>query len=908
MAHRIHLRRIGAAILLAGAGLAHSQNFSAQERLQGYALRGDTAFFVFDAKVYRVQPQRVLLEGEMRGWNHDMEDAAWQLQRNLGTADLWSLDIPNAEFTKIKPQSAFKYRIDDGAWLDVPAQAPNQKGGNLIFAHEVVPLRITAELVDPYYVRAMITGAAGELSLKPSDYRLTLAEGTEIPVAAVLRVTPKELHLHPAFALALARVHFLEVVPMQKKVVVSLNGYFRHLYSDKELGANFDRAKNQTGFRVFSPRATEVRLYLYDTPDSALLQTVEMKKDECGVWEAFLPGNLEGRYYDFTVHGANDPGNYFYEQRPVHVKDPYARVNVDAQGRSRVWPRVKPPMPLPGGRPHMKDLIAYEVHVQDFTTAQAGLADSKRGTFAGMVESGLRNAKGEKIGFDHLVDLGVNAVHLLPVQEFMHYPEGEWQEAFLQDPYMIARGINEENYQWGYRISNFFALENRYRVKGTEHGAQNEQFRDMVGAFHQKGLAVILDFVFNHTAENIDGRDYVFNFKAFDAQYYYRTDENLKLLGVFGNETKSEERPMVQRWIIEQCKFFVEEYGVDGFRIDLAGLTDKQTLLALRQVLGPNIILYGEPWIDSSDPNFQANPDWDWYKIDAPITYFDDDFRNAIHGPPSDPKNKLTDRGYAGGNRDRENAKLAVAAGFESEHTPLSGINYMDIHDNWAMADRFARHDWDGRKGVDEGPFKIAAAMFFTALGPLVIHGGTEIMRSKASAPLEEPSVVKRLRSGQIRIHGMRDSYNLRKANEFEWSNKGKRRGEDNGAIQNDYDSMYKYWRGLISLRRSDAGEACRVSEKPAAGYVQWFEPQNIALLGYMIGERLLVLVNTDTVDGVFERVRLPANSQWKLVGDAESVEPSKGLSGKSDSILLAAKALALQVPAQSVKIWRREK
>ncbi len=813
------------------------------------------------------------------------------------------LNALSANFGKIKPGAPFKFRIDDGVWLDVPPTAPNQKGGNLTFAHEIIPQRVHAELVSARHVRVRLFGENLKLSLDPKDYRLTLADGAVLPVSAVLRISPSELRLHPGRPLDLKRVHYLETLPLQQKVVVSFDGYFRHLYSDKELGANYDAKQNHTMFRVFSPRAARVQLYLYNAPEGIALQTLEMEQDEDGVWELAVPGNLEGKYYDFTVHGANDPGNYFYEQRPVHVNDPYARVNVDAQGRSRVWPRVKPPLPLPHGRPQMKDLIAYEVHVQDFTTALEGLEEKKKGTFAGMVEPGLRNAKGEKIGFDHLVELGINAMHLLPVQEFMHYPDDEWQEAFLNDPYMIARGINEHNYQWGYRISNFFALENRYRLKGTEHGAQNEQFRDMVEAFHKKNIAVILDFVFNHTAENIDGRDFVFNFKAFDAQYYYRTAGNLKFLGVFGNETKSEERPMVQRWIIEQCKFFVEEYGVDGFRIDLAGLTDKQTLLALREALGPDIILYGEPWIDSSDPHFQNNPDWDWYKADAPITYFDDDFRNAVHGPPDNPKDKKKDRGYAGGNRDRESAKRAIAANFPTEYTPLCGINYMDIHDNWAMADRFAKEDWDGRKGVEEGPFKIATAMLFTSIGPIVLHGGTEMMRSKASAPLEE--MVKHTRTGTISLHGMRDSYNLAKANEFEWSNKGKRRGE--GESKNDYDNMHKYWRGLITLRNGKAGEVCRLAEKPPADYIKWFEPENIGLLGYMIGERLLVLVNTEERDGVFEQIILPAGSKWKLVANDELVEPDKGIAGKTDGHLHADKMLTLHVPAQSVKIWLRE-
>ncbi len=899
---RYFLRQYGLVFVSAFVVVTQAQAQSSEQvRLQGYALRGDTSVFVFDEKLYRVQPQRVLVEGDMRGWNHDMNDREWKMARSKDETGVWLLARFNPAFANIKPGAQFKFRIDDGVWLDVPASVPNQKGGNLVFAHEITPTQVRAELVSAQHVRVLITGDNLKLSLKASDYRLSMADGSALALANVLRISPSELHLRPVQPLDLKRVHYVEVLYLQQKALASFDGYFRHLYSNKELGANYNAQSNQTWFRVFSPRATNVKLYLYEQPEGEAFQTHEMQRDEDGVWEFAAPGNLAGKYYDFTVHGANDPGNYFYEQRPVHVNDPYARVNVDAQGRSRVWPRVSPPPPLPHGRPHMKDLIAYEVHVQDFTTALEGLDEKKKGAFAGMAESGLRNAKGEKIGFDHLVELGINAVHLLPVQEFMHYPDDEWQEAFLNDPYMIERGIHEHNYQWGYRISNFFALENRYRSKGTEHGAQNEQFRDMVAAFHKKNIAVLLDFVFNHTAENIDSRDYVFNFKAFDAQYYYRTDGNLKLVGVFGNETKSEERLMTQRWIIEQCKFFVEEYGVDGFRIDLAGLTDKQTMLALREALGPDIILYGEPWIDSSDPNFQNNPDWDWYKADAPITYFDDDFRNAVHGPPSAPKDKLKDRGYAGGNRERENAKKAIAANFPTEHTPLNGINYMDIHDDWAMADRYAISDWDGRKGVDEGPFKIATAMLFTSLGPIVLHGGTELMRSKASAPLEE--VVKQTRTGPIYLHGKRDTYNLRKANEFEWSNKGKSRS----GSANDYDNMYRYWRGLIALRNSKAGEVCRLAEKPPADYVKWFEPENVNLLGYMISERLLVLVNTDTRVGMFDHVVLPANSNWKLVANDERVEPEKGIAGKKDSRLRAEASMQLEVPAQSVKIWIRE-
>ncbi|NUO80743.1 pullulanase, partial [candidate division KSB1 bacterium] len=313
-------------VLTLNVSLNAQMNFSARERLQGYAISGDTTFFVFDEALYGVQPQRVLLEGEMRSWDHNMEDPTWRMQRAKNDAKLWMLALANPAFARVKPGAQFKFRINEGIWLVVPESAPNEKGGNLIFAHEVVPTQVRAELVSARHVRVLITGEKVKLSLNAQDYRLTLADGTALPIAAVLRLSPKELHLRPTLPLDLKRVHFLEVLPLQQKVVASFEGYFRHLYSNKELGANYDAQQQHTMFRVFAPRATQVRLFLYDAPAGEAFQTVEMKPDEDGVWESAVAGNMEGKYYDFTVHGANDPGNYFFEQRPVHVNDPYARV------------------------------------------------------------------------------------------------------------------------------------------------------------------------------------------------------------------------------------------------------------------------------------------------------------------------------------------------------------------------------------------------------------------------------------------------------------------------------------------------------------------------------------------------------------------------------------------------------
>jgi pullulanase/glycogen debranching enzyme len=406
----------------------------------------------------------------------------------------------------------------------------------------------------------------------------------------------------------------------------------------------------------------------------------------------------------------------------------------------------------------------------------------------------------------------------------------------------------------------------------------------------------------------MDGRMDFFNFSVIDKPYYYRTDKNLDYIGDYGTEIKSEQRPMVQRWLYDQCLNLINQYGVDGFRIDLAGQTDKQTLLNLRRLVGADIIIYGEPWIASADPDFENNPDWDWYKADAPITFFQDESRNAFCGPPSNPEDKWKDRGYAGGNGDREKVKKALSNTFPEDDTPLDGISYLDIHDNWTLADRFARTDWDARRGVEENRVKIAATLLFTTLGPLVMQGGTEFLRNKSHAPLLE--IKKKYQGGYLYFHGKRDTYNLATANVFEWDNKGKNAGDDQGAVTCNYKNMYDFWRGLIALRKSAAGKVFRIKDKPAADYYRWIEPANDRLLGYLVDDKILVLVNTDTLAGEFSDLNLPAGSSWQLLATAERIEPLKGIKGRKESMFKAGNEgkFNFTLGAEDLRIWVRRK
>lgn len=869
------------------------------ERLQGYSTQHSVTF-IFDESVYPVtEVDRVVVTGSFSGWDFSMDDPSRTLTRE--GEGLWTLTLQNPNYNTVPPSAEFKFRINQGKWLDPPAKATNVKGGNLVFLMGVKPPGLKAELHDSRSIWAEVTGI--DRPLEKNAYKLMNATGEEVEIEAILPNTDTKTLIKPAGEIDINRVYTLQIPGHNLEAVCSYDGWFRQLYSNKELGANIIKDGKETVFRIFSPRADLVKLYLYQrAKDKKAFQVIDMTKDQDGVWEAYFDQNLKGVYYDFTVHGPDEPGNHFYETTPVHISDPYARVSDDTWGKCRVWTKTTPATPLENGIPKMEDVIAYEVHVQDFTDLLP-VSDDLKGTFPAMIEPGLENKKGQKVGFDYLLDLGINTVHLMPVQEFLHYPDSIWKASFKDDPYMIEQGINEENYQWGYRTSHCFAIESRFRQKGTEPGTERNQFRDLVQAFHDKGIAVIIDIVPNHTAENMDGQNWFFHFNVLDKIYYYRT-KNLEHIGEYGNEVKTENRPMVQRWLIDQCVQLIEEFGIDGFRIDLAGQIDQQTLIALKKAIGEEKIVYGEPWIASNDPEYEANPAWDWYKEDSPITFFQDEGRNALKGPVFDIASKEKDRGYAGGLGElREDVKKALSNTFKEDKTTISGISYLDIHDNWALADQLSHNpEWDGRTGADEERIKLAAVMLYTSMGPIVLHGGTEIMRSKALGPLKE--VEKETVDGvKIYIHGKRDTYNMRKANHFLWDNVGKTKKE----APLDYKSMYEFWRGLNTFRKSTHADVFKVSGPTPKDHYQWIEPVNEHLLGYVVGNKVLVMMNVSDQTLAFEQVKIPGG-KWKLVGNNSGINITKGIKDSAPFKKLATgRQMDITLPPASFKMWIRE-
>ncbi|MEL6594062.1 MAG: hypothetical protein AAFQ68_28420, partial [Bacteroidota bacterium] len=379
-------------------------------RLQGYQHQNDTTYFRFDPGAYGQKPQKVSVTGSFRDWSQDLDDPAWQLA--FGVDSLWTLAVFNPNFTTIPVHAEFKFRIDEGKWLSPPADAPNAIGGNLQFMHTITVPTFHAELRPGGRIWTHIADTYRPLD--PKAYRLTDGQGKEIPIAAILPNTATEALIVTTPPLDIRRVYFLELREAGIKTHCSFDAWFRELYSSKELGANVQ--DGQTWFRIFSPRAEMVKLYLFEERLAKQpLQTIEMSRDADGVWEAMVDKDLKGTYYDFTVHGPAEEGSHFYESLPKHISDPYARVNDDAWGRSRVWYKTTPATPLKNGRPKLEDVISYEVHVQDFTDLLP-VADELKGTMSAMVGPGLKNKKRQPIGFDHLLKLGINTVPATPLK------------------------------------------------------------------------------------------------------------------------------------------------------------------------------------------------------------------------------------------------------------------------------------------------------------------------------------------------------------------------------------------------------------------------------------------------------------------------------------------------------------
>jgi pullulanase len=522
------------------------------------------------------------------------------------------------------------------------------------------------------------------------------------------------------------------------------------LYSNKPLGCIVENGK--TTFRVFAPRATEIKLVLFDKADDETGKEFTMKRDPDGVWEHTEQGELYGKFYGYKANGA--PGKNEMWNPNIVVADPYSKAvatkntyrhqaktlildtRYDWEGDTWVIPK------------NHNELIIYEAHVRDLT-AHTSSEVEKKGTYLGLVE------KGKTGGLDYLKSLGINAIELLPIHKFGTIEIPYRDSSVLREGYPINTWNPYARNHWGYMTSYFFTPETYYATDGTldpnkmngTDGRAVREFKDMVKALHKENIAVILDVVYNHVSQ------YDYNcFKYLDKFYYFRTDSagNFLSLSGCGNDFKTE-RPMARRLIIESIKYWMTEYHIDGFRFDLAAMVDFETAKAIYQEakkINPNVILIAEAWGGGEyEPHLFSDIGW---------ASWNDQIRNGVKG--QNPDNGLGFIfGKFQGNHNVRSLRSFVTGTLrddgglflQKEHS----INYLESHDDHTLGDFIrlglheVKHDTvitDLDKHAQLSPKqlalnKLAALFLFTAQGPVMIHEGQEFARSKVIAETDAP-------------------------------------------------------------------------------------------------------------------------------------------------------------------------
>lgn len=575
------------------------------------------------------------------------------------------------------------------------------------------------------------------------------------------------------------------------KLSINQKEYLKHLkeldkyYSAKKLGAFAENGK--TFFRLFTPSAVKVELVIFNSVDDTSGSQYEMVRDNDGVWETMIEGELYGRFYGFKVHHKNGKGG------DVICVDPYAKavatLNTYLSPRKSLIIKEND-YDWEGDewiRKDWRDLIIYEMHLRDMTAHPSSKAKNP-GTYKALTEKGIAG------GIDYIKSLGVNTVELLPAQEFANieipYKDSLNGKYNHWNPY--------ERNHWGYMTAAFFAPDGYYSDGKLEKnkwegasGRQVREFKDMVKAFHKEGIGVMMDVVYNHLSEYEIG-----NLKEIDKEYYFRLDENGNFIAQSGcgNDLKTE-RPMMRRMIIESVLYWMKEYHIDGFRFDLGKLIDWETIEQIiyeAKKINPHVIFVCEPWGGGYDPMGFSLRGWGSWN---------DQIRNGIKGEnPFNGHGWIFGKWYGNNNPGRIKSYVngtLVKDKFGLFQKKEHSVNYLESHDGYTLGDfiRIATREVNPEKVITDvdkhvklTPVqlklnKLAALFLFTSQGITMIQAGQEFARTKV-IPYNPNSLDKH--------SGMIDHNSYEKDNETNYIN------YDHAKLNNE---LLNYYKGLIELR-----------------------------------------------------------------------------------------------------------
>lgn len=616
-----------------------------------------------------------------------------------------------------------------------------------------------------------------------------------------------------------------------------------------------------TEFKVWSPVADSITLNLYESgAGDTKLESIPMEKGSEGVFHVSKEGDQHGVYYTFSV-SMNGTTKETY--------DPYA-VGAGVNGdRSMVvdFARVNPIGWLDDKGPiykKMNDIIVYEMHIRDLSIhPSSGIKNA--GKYLGVVEKDTQTIDGVATGLSHLKELGITHVQILPMYDFNSIDESR---------------LEDNIFNWGYDPKNYNVPEGSYSSDPFNGEARIHEMKQMIKGLHDENIGVIMDVVYNHTALSGDS-----NLTLIMPDYYYRMSNGAySNASGTGNETASE-RIMVRKLIIDSLKHWVEEYHVDGFRFDLMGVHDIETMKLIEselRAINPDIILYGEGWtggastLPDSERLIKAN-----MQVVDRIGAFNDEMRDGIKGHVFNAE----EAGFANGAEGfEESVKFGiVGAVFHPQidydlvnyskkpwaSHPSQSVNYVSAHDNLTLWDKFLVTNPDASDEERIEMHKLSNAIVMTSQGMPFLHAGVDFLRTKS---------------------GDHNSYKSPDAiNQIDWNRKS------------EYQEVFDYYKGLVELRK--AYPAMRLETQEAVSeWITFFDDTEESMIkienqmvGYMIhkdadpdkNETLLLLFNGSDQD---IKVNLPG-AGYKTLLDQKSVTLEGGETLKGGNTTVAARS-----------------
>ena len=514
---------------------------------------------------------------------------------------------------------------------------------------------------------------------------------------------------------------------------------------------------NSTDFTVWSPAAEAAQLRLYRSADDVAYKTVNMKKSKDGLWKATVKEDIKGSLYTFSVC---IDGKWLDETagiaaKAVGVNGQHGAVIDWADTDPEGWAEDKSPKIDPS------DIIVYELQHRDFSVHQTSGIENK-GKYLALTEEGTKNPDGLATGIDHLKELGVTYIQLLPSTDFATIDETR---------------LEDNQYNWGYEPLNYNAVEGSFSTDPYNPVTRIREFKEMVQALHKAGFRVILDVVYNHTTHAPNT-----GFERTMPGYFYRMRED----GTYfdgsgcGNETASEQA-MFRKYMVESLEWWMKEYHIDGFRFDLMAIHDIETMNLISErlhAIDPDVVIYGEGWAASSPayPAEQIALKANTYMMDK-VGAFSDNIRDAVRGPLGCENAGFMD-GVAG---NKANIEFGIAGGIEHPqvtveawtNSPLQHVSYVSCHDDHCLRDRLE----EATKASEKDRLKmvkLAQTAVYTSQGIPFIFNGEELYRHK---------------------QGVKNSYNQPdEINAIDWTYKTK------------YKDLVDYYAALAAIRHAHPG------------------------------------------------------------------------------------------------------